>query len=286
MANTKRTSPRARALGAELRDFREQAGMTVRDVAERLGGHHSKYARLETGQTPQSPEMVVALLTTYGASESERDRLATMARDATDETNWIKPRTRSVNQDLTTLIEFERTATSIVDVSPIMIPGPLQTADYARAVMSSGTPSEELEAQVTMRVGRRDVLTRRNAPTLHSFIGEWALHEPMGSAEIMADQLRHLAKMAELDNVTMRVIPSRTGEWTPAHAGHFLLFEFAKAAPVVHVEHLRSDAFLSSPGEIEVYQEATANLRGVAMSPEDSAELIASIATELEDSQE
>ncbi|SDP10429.1 Helix-turn-helix domain-containing protein [Actinopolyspora xinjiangensis] len=258
----------------------------MRDVAERLGGHHSKYARLETGQTPQSPEMVVALLTTYGASESERDRLATMARDATDETNWIKPRTRSVNQDLTTLIEFERTATSIVDVSPIMIPGPLQTADYARAVMSSGTPSEELEAQVTMRVGRRDVLTRRNAPTLHSFIGEWALREPMGSAEIMADQLRHLAKMAELDNVTMRVIPSRTGGWTPAHAGHFLLFEFAKAAPVVHVEHLRSDAFLSSPGEIEVYQEATANLRGVAMSPEDSAELIASIATELEDSQE
>ncbi|NYH77406.1 transcriptional regulator with XRE-family HTH domain [Actinopolyspora biskrensis] len=285
MANTKRTSPRVRALGAELREYRESAGMTVRDVSMRLGGHHSKIARLETGHTPPTPEMVVALLTTYGASESERDRLATMARDATDESNWIKPKTRSVNQDLTTLIEFERTATSIIDVSPIMIPGPLQTADYARAVMAGGTPPEELEAQVTMRVGRRDVLTRRNAPQLYSYIGEWALREPIGSAEIMADQLRHLIKMAELDNVTMRVVPSRTGYWTPAHAGHFLLFEFAKAAPVVHVEHLRSDAFLSSPGEIEAYHDAATNLRDVAMSPEDSAELIASIATELEDNQ-
>ncbi|MDP9644136.1 transcriptional regulator with XRE-family HTH domain [Actinopolyspora lacussalsi] len=284
MTSTKRTSPRARALGAELRDFREQAGMTVRDVAERLGGHHSKYARLETGQTPQSPEIVVALLATYGASESERDRLASMARDATEETNWIKPRDRSVNPDLTTLIEFERTATSIVDVSPIMIPGPLQTADYARAVMASGMRAEELEAHVTMRIGRRDVLTRRNPPRLHLFIGEWALREPMGSAEVMADQLRHLTKMTELDNVTLRIVPSRTGGWTPAHAGHFLLFEFAKAAPVVHVEHLQSDAFLSSSGEIEAYQNAVANLHDVAMSPEDSTELIASVITELEDS--
>ncbi|WP_026449094.1 helix-turn-helix domain-containing protein [Actinopolyspora mortivallis] len=286
MANTKRTSPRIRALGAELREYRENAGMTVRDVSTRIGGHHSKVARIETGQIPPTPEIVVALLTTYGAPESDRDRLAAMARDATEESNWIKPRGQwgqsATDQDLIALIEFERTATNIVDVAPIMIPGLLQTSDYARAVMSAGMPPEAVEAQVTMRVGRRDVLSHRNAPEFLAILGEWALREPMGDQATMADQLQHIVKMSEMNNVTVQVVRTGSGAWTPMHAGQYMLFEFPKAAPVVHVEHLSSDAFLSRPGDIQSYQQATDNLRDVAMTPEASAELIANIAKEME----
>ncbi len=203
-----------------------------------------------------------------------------MARD-TEESNWLKPNA-GIDQELTSLIEFERTAAHVVDVAPIMIPGLMQTADYARAVMSGGMSPAEVEAQTTMRVGRRDVLNRRNAPTLTAIIGEWALYEPMGDREVMADQLQHIVKMADMENVTVHVLRNGSGQWTPAHAGPFMLFDFPKAAPIVHLEHLSSSAFLSAPGDIRVYRDAAVNLRDVAMSPTDSAELIASIATDME----
>lgn len=256
----------------------------MREVAQRLGWHHSKYARFESGDQPPTPEQASAILATYGTSEAERERLTEMATDiANGDANWLKAGTG--HDELTTLLEFERTATSIIDVSPILVPGLLQTSDYARTIMANETPGD-IERLVAMRIGRRDVLTRRKPVELTAIILESALRRPMGGRGIMADQLRHIAKVAsDSSNVTVQVLPDR-GAWTPAHVGPFILFDFAKAAPIVHFEHLSSSAFLSNVGDIRVHRDATVNLREAAMNPTESIEFIAHCATEMEDSHE
>ncbi len=246
-------------------------------------GNHSKYARLETGEKVPSPGDVAAILATLGAPEAERERLVEMATDA-EEGNWLKSGSLSPSEELTALMEFERTATGIVDVSPILVPGLFQTADYARSIMT-GKPPGEIEARVAMRVGRRDVLSRRHAPRVTAIIMEGALHEPIGGPSVMIDQLRHIVKMAEMEAVTVRVLRGGSRIWTPAHAGPFILFEFPKAAPVVHLEHLSSSAFLSAASDIKTYREAVANLDAMAMGVSESTAFIARCAEDMEDSQ-
>ncbi|MGW1677525.1 helix-turn-helix domain-containing protein [Saccharopolyspora sp. NPDC002376] len=279
MASTSSGSPRLRALGAELREYREQAGLTVREVAQKLGGHHSKYARIETGERAASPEEVAAMLATYGVSEEERERLADMARD--DRADWLSTSKTGVRKELTTLIEFERTATRITDVATGVIPGLLQTSEYARAIMH-GLPPNEVETMVLMRVGRREILTSKNAPEFVAFIAEAALNERIGGAEVMAEQLRHLVKMADWSTVEIRVLPAGAERWHPAHMGAFIVFEFPKATPIVHLEHYRSSVSLHNVGIARAYLEAITGLRELAMSPHDSVRFIAECADKLE----
>lgn len=279
MVSTKGGSPRLRALGAELREYREQAGLTVRQVAQKLGGHHSKYARIETGERAPSPEEVAAMLATYGASEEERERLAEMARD--DRPDWLSTSKTGARKELTTLIEFERTATRITDVATGVIPGLLQTSEYARAIMQ-GLPPDEVETMVLMRVGRREILTSKNAPEFVAIIAESALNERIGGPEVMTEQLRHLVKMAEWPSVEIRVLRAGARRWHPAHMGAFIVFEFPKATPIVHLEHYRSSVSLHNVGIATAYQEAVRALRELTMDPDDSVRFIAECADKLE----
>ena len=285
MSRNRTGSPRNRALGAELREIRERAGVTVRELAHRIGGHHSKYTRNEQAARSPSPEEVASIMTALGASEAERDRLVEMAREHDGGGNWLKSGSAGslgINHELTDLMEFERTATSIVNVSPILIPGLLQTSDYARAVMG-GMPSHEVDARVAMRVGRRDVLMRRTGlPTFVAFIEESALLHTLGGPAVMVEQLYQITSLGARPNITVRVIPRNLTTWHPALAGPFIYFEFPKAPPIVHVEHLSSSAFLSEPEDAAVYRKAVDTIAKAALTPKESSELIAGRLAELE----
>ncbi|WP_243793746.1 helix-turn-helix transcriptional regulator [Saccharopolyspora gloriosae] len=285
MSRNRTGSPRNRALGAELREIRERAGVTVRELAHRIGGHHSKYTRNEQAARSPSPEEVASIMTALGTSEAERDRLIEMAREHESGGNWLKSGSAGslgIAHELTDLMEFERTATSITDISPILIPGLLQTSDYARAVMG-GMPSHEVDARVAMRVGRRDILMRRNgSPAFHAFIEESALWKKLGGDEVMADQLRHVATMSERPNVTVQVVPADLTTWNAALGGSFIYFEFPKAGPIVHLEHVSSSAFLAEPEDIAAFQQAVDNVSRAAMTVAQSSKVIARRITELE----
>lgn len=132
-----------------------------------------------------------------------------------------------------------------------------------------------------MRIARRDVLTRSNPVELVALIHECVLSEVVGSHEIQMDQLGHVLSMAELPNVTVQIV--RHGEgWHPGLSGPFLLFDFAKSPSIVHIEHHRSSAFLYDEKDVEDYKAAAETIRGVAMSPDDSKELITNIMNKLE----
>lgn len=279
MAGNSEHPPKARALGAELRECRETAGLKQRDLAQQLGVTYVTISRYETGARSPKPEDVAQILATLGITGERYDELVDMARDA-DQPNWLDTGVSGIRRELTTLIEFERTATRITDVATSVIPGLLQTSDYARAVL--GDTSSDVEARVAMRIGRRDVLVRSHAPDFVALITESALREPIGGYAVMAEQLRHIETMADLPNVTVQVIPAGSTRWHPAHAGAYILFEFAKSAPIVHMEHFSSSAFLHKERDVIAYEKASTTLRELAMSPADSAELIAKIRSDLE----
>ncbi|MGJ7907016.1 helix-turn-helix domain-containing protein [Actinopolyspora sp. H202] len=281
MARNSGGTPKARALGAELREIRENAGFTLRAVARELETNHVKVQRYETGATVPNPELVAAYLGALGVSAAERERLIEMARDA-DQPDWLSTGSSGPRKELTTLIEFERSARRITDVATGVIPGLLQTSDYARAIMRM-LPVDEREQRVLMRIGRREILTTRNAPHFVAIITESVLDDPIGGREVMVEQLRHLAKMADADNIEIRILRSGATMWHPAHMGSFILFEFPKATPIVHMEQYHSSVSLHTPGNAHAYQEAVTNLHEVAMSPDASVEFIASRADEMED---
>lgn len=272
---------RARALVAAIRNLLDNAGMSGRELSERLGLSHSTVSHWRTGRRLPTPEDVASLLTLLGVTGQEKQRLVEMARHAA-EPNWLVVGMPGIPQQLAGAIESERSASAIAQWARDVVPGLLQTADYARALAAaSGLPQNESEARVLLRIGRAEVLTRRHPVQLLALIGEDALREPVGSPLVMADQLRHLQEMSDRRNVTIQLVPSRVG-WHPGWAGPFVLYDFPDAPSVVHFEHYSSGAFVLDEDDVRAYRSAVEVIRGVARSPADSAELIGKIAEELE----
>ncbi|MBQ0923773.1 MULTISPECIES: helix-turn-helix domain-containing protein [Saccharopolyspora] len=268
-------APRAYVLGAEIRDARSRSGLGLRQLAGRLDVSHSVVVRWERGERVPSTESVSAVCAVLGLSSPARDRLLRLTREAQAEPpNSVSVGSVGEADQLTALLEFERIATAITDVSPILIPGLLQTTDYARAIMGTGIPEHEVSTRVAVRLGRREVITRHQEPVRYTaFLLESVLHQPIGGRAVLIDQLRHVRDMSARDNIDIRIIPLSAG-WTPAHAGPFVLLEFAKASPVVHLEHHRSSAFLRDPGDVTAFVKAGKDLGQFAMSSDDSVRLV------------
>lgn len=272
---------RARQLAAVLRDVCERAGLSNRDVARRLGISHTTVNVWLSRTDPKPPksEDVATLLAKLDVTGEERDRILQLARS--DEIDWLVSGPPGMNPQLATVMECERDATTITAWAPLVIPGLLQTSDYARQVISRGSPNltaHELDSMVMVRNHRRDILVRRNPATLHAFIGLPAIHGGIGGPEVMTDQLHHVLEMSKRDNVTVQVL-DLSGDWTPAHAGQFVIYEAESLPPTVYLEHHRSGAFLDSESDVSAYQAAADQIRRAAMSPDETAGLIADIIT-------
>ncbi|MEV0050866.1 DUF5753 domain-containing protein [Saccharopolyspora shandongensis] len=180
------------------------------------------------------------------------------------------------------LLDFERKASHITDVSPLLIPGLLQTGDYARAIMVTGeVPAAEVETRVLVRVGRREVLTRRNPAKLLALVGETAIRQKIGDLQVTLDQLQHLLTVAEWPNVDLHVIPSATG-WHPALEGPFFLIDFDDEQPIVHLENRRAALFFHEEADVAAYRIAVDRVMRLAMDPAESMKFIAGVSRELE----
>ncbi|GAA1339876.1 helix-turn-helix transcriptional regulator [Catellatospora bangladeshensis] len=268
-----RTTPKAVALGAELRAARDRAGTGLRELAKRLGVDHSSLSRAESGERPPNPEVVAAILATLGVTGHEFERIVDMAR-VTDDSVWVAVSSPDRQSQLSALLSFEQMAVTITDVSPLLIPGLLQTGAYARAIMRAGrVPEQEIELRVATRLGRRDVLTRENPVRLTALIGVSALRSDIGGPRVMADQFAQLLKTAEWPNITLRAIPEATG-WHPGLEGAFAILD-TQAMSIVHVENRRSGLFYQEAVDVTAYQEAVEQVLDVACSPDETIGLIA-----------
>ena len=264
----------ARELGAALRTLREQAGLNTRTLADRVGVSHANISHWELGNRLVPLDRLVAALDALQITGDERERLLGLRRHA-DGPGRLVAGVPTIGPQLTQLIEYERTATRITDVAPILIPGLLQTGDYARAVLGDGP---DTDTRVALRAGRRDVIThRRSQVEFLALIDSEVLVRPIAPPDIMADQLDHLLHMAKLPNVTIQLLPSTTPGWHPMLAGPFILLEFPTATPIVHLEHYRASAFLWEEENVAAFLTAPDEIRHKAMTPEESVKAIAEL---------
>ncbi len=274
-------TPKARALGAALRTAREEIdGMSQRKLAQEIGRDPGLLSRWESGERLPKPADVSQILAVLRVTGKRHDEIMSMTEGA-DGPRWLALNLPEQRAQLAALLVFEKTATRVTDVAPLLIPGVLQIEDYTRAIMESGNaPRDEIETRVAVRVARRRLITRPNPANLIVFLGEAALRQIIGSRTIMAQQLRYVLELSELPNVHIQVLPYTSGH----HPGLETPFFFLETedGPVVHIELRETGLFLHDPYDIQVYQQAIDAIAGVAMGPEVSAELITTVIKEME----
>lgn len=279
MAVNRSSGAAARELATALRDLRGHRSLTTRAVADRITVSAANISHWERGARLPSDERLCQLLDALDASADERERLLGLRRQAEGpgQFNAGQP---GIDATLAQLIDHERAATRITVGAPLLIPGLLQTSDYARAIMSS-QPDSEL--RVALRSGRRDIITRAREPVeLVALIDSGALTRPVAPLAVMRDQLQHVLDLGRRPNVTIQVVSSTFQGYHPMLAGPSELIEFAKAAAIVLLEHHRSSAFLWEEEDVAEFVEAAELIRTkVAMTPARSAEVIAEIAHDM-----
>jgi len=270
---------RRRRLAAELRRLRTDGRLTVEDVAGRLQWPASKVSRIENRQVGVSPQDLRKLLDLYQAKDrAYREQLLEMGRRATERGWWQSY--SGLLPALGNLIGLEAEAATIRTYEPELIPGLLQTADYARAVIRSGFPAEtmeEIDRRVEIRLERQEALTRTNPPPpkISVVLNEGVLARRVGGPEVMRAQLEHLIRERDRANVVIQVLPFSTGEH-PAMVGPFTMLTFLDPADpgVVNVENVLGALAMEQPEEIRAYEEVWSALQARAVSPDDSRAVI------------
>ncbi|MFI8456013.1 helix-turn-helix domain-containing protein [Kitasatospora sp. NPDC085464] len=278
---------RRRMLGAKLRKIREDLRLTVDEVSARLGWHQSKVSRLENGRYGVRANEVGMLLDVYQVTDPEtREALATLAREGKRRV-WWQPYSDVITQHYASFISFEAEAVSIRNFESSLVPGLLQTADYARALIrqleSDATP-DEINALVDVRLARQNATLRRENPLkLWAIVDEAALRRLIGSQAIMAKQLQQLIAASREPHVTLQVVPFSAGAHAGVH-GSFATLEFPVRGDldVVYTEALTSSLYLERDNDVAAYDQAFDRLRAAALDVAPSRRLIAQITKELE----
>ncbi|RZS30316.1 helix-turn-helix protein [Herbihabitans rhizosphaerae] len=280
MTASKQATMTGRGLGGELRALREAAGFSCAKVAKELGWQASKISRMETGKQAIKPADVASLLVVYRVIGKDRDRLLKMA-ERTDDLGYWENQTALSNESKT-LLRIERDATAIFTAQPLVIPGLLQNADYARALMySCNVAFDDVDTRVAARMARQVILSKEEPPLLHAIMDETVLRRVLGSPKIMARQLRTIQEAAEERKITIQVLPFEQG----GHAaldGTFHIIEFANHNSVIYLDHKISGLFLEQPDHVALFRREADKLTKAALSPGMSMDFVAAIAREYE----
>ncbi|CAM5640458.1 XRE family transcriptional regulator OS=Streptomyces alboniger OX=132473 GN=CP975_01820 PE=4 SV=1 [Streptomyces alboniger] len=276
---------RRRQLGAELRSLRGLAGLTSSQAAARLGWHQSKVSRVETGRSGVKTSDVRRLLDLYDVRDAGlRDLLGALAgTDDADEGrhHWWKAYRDLLPAAYRDFISLESQASSMRTLETTVVPGLLQTRDYARAVTRAavGTlPDEQIDALVEVRLARQDVLRADPPLRLSVVLDEAVLRRPVGGPAVFAGQLAQLREVAKLPQVRLQVLPFTSGEHGGL-IGPFVIFSFPNISDLdlVVLDHLTSSLCLERKEDLRAYTEAFDTLQNRALSPEESEEFIAGL---------
>lgn len=277
-----------RRLRIELRRAREAASLTQEQVVRELDWSLSKLIRIETGAVGVSTTDLRALLQLYGITDSDRvTELTEIARASRRKPTWWSAYRDLIPEGLRKLAELEGAASVVRTFHPLLIPGPLQTAEYARAIITAGGPLQftegEVERYVEFRMVRKRELFGSGDRRVTMLLGEASVRQVIGGPDVMRGQLESLRKGAQA-GLTVRVVPFDAG----AHAGlsgAFTLLEFPDPidddvlcvdAVGLHNIIERDDAKLVSD-----YQAAFSHLETLVLDSEQTAALLGKIIDEL-----
>jgi transcriptional regulator with XRE-family HTH domain len=277
-----------RRLGAELRTLREQAGLTIEDVATELECSVSKVSRLETGKGIPEGRDVRDLLERYKVKDqAHRDRIMRWVREGQRQGWWHNfsdvlapdPEVPLLPDDLDRYVAFEQDASEVRSFENTLVHGLLQTENYARAVLSTQTTAdpEIVDRLVELRMRRQDRLYVKEDPLkIHIVLDETVLHRPVGGEQVMRAQLKRLLDDAQRSNITLQMLPFSVGAYQ-AMGGPFVVLVFPDSddTDLVYVEGHLGDAYFEKERDVEVYEQMFDELVDRSLTAEQSAALLA-----------
>jgi transcriptional regulator with XRE-family HTH domain len=271
-------SLRRRRLAAELRKLRERLDLQVSDVAKQLDWQASRISRLENRQSSITAPDLRKLLDLYQVEDQDqRAYLAELARRLNERGWWQKYSGEIVGTGLADLISLEEEARTIRTYEQELVPGLLQTPEYAQAVFRAGSPlntAEQVKRKAEIRMERQQVLTRPDPlpPRFSVVLGEGVLRRSVGGREVMLRQFEHLMRLPEdQPHVTIQVLPFDAGVH-PAMVGSFTMLTFPDPDDIgmVNLESAAGVLFLEEHAEVRIYDEIWSTLQATALSPDDS----------------
>jgi hypothetical protein len=271
------TTTARRELGEELRRLRGERKGAV--VARALGWSESKLSRIETARTGIRDADLDRLLATIEAPADDRRRLRELARRGRARV-WWTPYRSSLTEPYDEYVALEAEASLLCEWEAQVVPGLLQTDEYARAVIEAGADRSEddvIETRVMLRMNRQKVLRREEPPRLCLVIDEAVLHRDVGGRVVMRRQMERLLEAGRRPGIELQVLPFSAGVHG-ALAGSFLIVEFGDDRPaIVHSEGLTGGVFRTREAELAIYRKVFADLRDRSLSREASRELIAHV---------
>jgi len=268
-----------------LRRLRDSTGFKLEEVAAALGVAPSTLSRIETGKAPTKSAYLNQMLEMYGVTDSgQRQVLVDMAREGHRKGWWAAyDDVLPSGFDIYVGLEAETAAIRSYEIS--VVHGLLQTADYARAVLSEMFPrhtSKQIDRLVDLRMARQHRLDDEPPLELWAILDEAVIRRTVGGPATMLVQLSHLLAHAERASVTMQVLPFSCGAHS-AHGGPFSVLEFPDRSDsqVAYVESVAGYIYLEKDRDVRARSDAFDRLRAAALSPSASATLIAKVASDL-----
>jgi transcriptional regulator with XRE-family HTH domain len=272
---------RRRRLAAELRRLRAQSGKTANEVAGAVGWSKAKVSRYELAQSGLKPRDVQSLLDVYDVRGDHRQQLLALAEEATHK-GWWEAYSDVLTEQHLAFIGLEAEATSILQWQVAVVPGLLQTEQYAREIFSgyrevATVPPTVIERRVQTRLIRQQLLTAAQPPELAAVLDESVLHRQWGDHSVMRAQLQRLAEFSDLPNITLQILPLKHRHRLAADS--FVILGFGKAHEttlhdVVNTEILDSDLYVEGETDTYGFRLAFEHLAAESLPPAESRDLI------------
>jgi len=286
VATKKDSTLRRRYLGNELQRLREQAKKKLDDVADYMNCSPAKISRIEGGHVGATASDVRDMLEYYGVPRAEREKYVALTRrpplpgwwrlysDLIEKDEWFREY-GPLEDRASTLRVFENT----------LIPGLLQTADYARALLSARRPTTsqtDIDRHVQFRIERQAILRREKPPSYIAVFDEAALRRQVGTVDTMRAQLQYLIHCSELAHVTIQVVPFSSGAYI-GQDGSFNILSFTEPhnPDVVYIESTAGSLYLEKSEEVQYQIDAFALIRKAALSKQETSAFIRILMSEL-----
>lgn len=259
-------------LGHRLRDLRRDAGLTGRQLATLAGWNSSKVSKVEYGKQTPTEDDIKTWCRHCAAPRQIPDLIASVRNIEAMYLEWRRTLRAGTRRRQDASIALEADTRLFRWYEPVLVPGILQTAEYAAAVLARvidfyGIP-DDLEAGVASRMERQQILYRGNH-RFHLILGQQALLTYVGDREVMAGQLDRLLTILSLPRVHLGVLPASAAYRVPTN--QFIMFDDR----MVQVETVSAELTITQPREVALYAKSFEELSGLAMYGQGAKELIA-----------
>jgi len=276
-----------RQLASRLRELREATGLTLTEVADQIEVNQGSLSRIENGERGTTPVLARALLDCYGVDEpAVRDDVLDLVRADKEQQKpwWRKYSTVLTATRYDGYLALEAGAVTLSSYQPMLVPGLLQTEDYARAVISQmrmDLTSGQVEALVRVRLERQNSRLSGDRPAkLWAILDEAVVRRTIGSASVMRDQMQKLLTASEQPNITVQLLPFSLGAH-PGLYGPFVILAFPDPTPdLVWLENPKNSVYLEAADDVANYKEVFDHLRACALGPSETRTRITQIIKE------